>query len=71
MTDLKKLMDAGYRTVGVGLSNSERIHSNKSANHPYSQLIHATTRRELVKIKTFSEAKVDKVKTAVDNLLVI
>lgn len=58
-TDIAKLKANGYYTVAVSSTHS----ACRSLTAPQS--VHAATRRTLLKVKGFSEVKVEKVKEAV------
>lgn len=66
--DITKLKANGYYTVAVGIFLAFRRNEKKLADTAKS--VHAATRKTLLKVKGFSEVKVEKIKEAITKLQV-
>lgn len=66
MADINKLKASGFYTVAVILY----IPGVQDGFPDWRQSVHAATRRTLLKIKGFSEVKVEKIKEAIQKCLV-
>lgn len=66
--DITKLKANGYYTVAVGISDASSSQRPKFSDT--SKSVHAATRKTLLKVKGFSEVKVEKIKEAIAKLQV-
>ncbi|CAF9929622.1 Meiotic recombination protein dmc1 [Imshaugia aleurites] len=64
--DITKLKANGYYTVAVGISDASSSQRPKFSDT--SKSVHAATRKTLLKVKGFSEVKVEKIKEAIAKL---
>ena len=63
--DITKLKANGYYTVAVSHTTTVDSQSHSNLETDNTQSVHGATRKTLLKVKGFSEVKVEKIKEAI------